>query len=221
MADERITNTLLTTTPTIAHTVSGGQIASIVRLEFLNFDTSNRAITVWFVPSAESTGNQHKVLAQSGTSVLQPGKPLVFLVQAHLQAGDKILWAADVSNQVRAGGSIKEVTKNGHENIPAQYLGTSLAELHAITAGFASTVISLILCNQSGSAAGAEIQVIPSGQSAANKHKHLDEADTLAPGETRIFRWPNKFEAPLTSIQGKASAATSIVVAGGIFEEST
>lgn len=221
MPNERINNALLTLTPTIAHTVSGGQVAETVELEFLNTDTVNRELTVWFVPSGETLGDEHKVFALSGTSVLQPGKLMVVLIQAHLQPGDVIRWAADSANKVRAGGSVKEVTDNGHKNIPAQFLGTSLADLHTITASFASTIISILLCNQSATATGAEIQIVPSGDSAAAKHRLTSEADLIQPGETRIIRLPNTFQQPLSIIKGKADTATRIVVAGAVFEEAT
>lgn len=222
MANELVTSILLTTTTTLAHTVSGGLVALCYRLNFLNIDTggggTNHQVTVWSVPTGETLGVQHKILASVN---IKPGKPLNMLFQAHLQAGDTLHWAADATNKVKAGACVTEVTPNGHENIKAQFLGTSLAPLHTITTGYEMTLLSLLLANQDSVSRGVEIQSIPQGQSAASKHQFLDVADTIPANKSRIFRYANEYLGAGGTIQGKASAANAVVVAGAVFEEAT
>lgn len=222
MANRRITETLLAATPANALTVTGGQVARDVHLHFVNNHASeSRSITVWFVPSGATRGNEHRVIHLAGDSLLPAGKLLGVVLQAHLQAGDIITWASDASNDVSAHGWVREVVPNGHINIPAQYLTTSLTTLNTggVTSGYASTVVSLILCNHAVTEQGVEVQVIPSGDSAANKHRIHTLADKLRPGAFRVLRMPTMFEAAGTTIQAKAESTTSVVVAGAVFEE--
>lgn len=217
MANEIIPGTLLTTTPTLAHTVSADTVGLVLRLDFLNLNVSNvRHATVWEVPNGQTRGDEHKTYP--GIKI-KAGKPAYILVQSHLQEGDAVYWAADVDNDVRAAGYVKEVAKNGHERIDAQFLGTSLSTLHTVTADREITVTALLLANQDSVKRGAEIQFIPPSQSAASKYKMLTTGDKIKPNATRLFRWPHLYLSAGGTIQGLAEAASAIVVAGAVFEE--
>lgn len=110
MARTHIAGTELTTGLVTKHTVPSGVQVTLIEISFLNTDTSNRGITVHFVPSGGTAADANKVIAMPATAdnALRPHEKRVYSFTPYLGVGDFIQALATTGAVVQLEMSILE-----------------------------------------------------------------------------------------------------------------
>lgn len=105
---------ILTTSPVEAYVCPASTVTNRVNFVFVNLDSAERQVTVWFVPSGQSTGDQYEVIGmRSPATKLKVGEGRSYPMSQALKAGDKIFWQADANSVVVAHLNVSEVPTSG------------------------------------------------------------------------------------------------------------
>jgi len=107
-------------------------------------------------------------------------------------------------------------------NIDPVLLTAALTTAHTINTSVEAVEEELVLTNHDTSARTVEVQMIPTGQAAADRYKIISMSGSISinPGETEIYRF-NQFLKTGDFIQWKADVAAKVMAKLSVLEKAT
>ena len=110
MARTHIAGTELTTGLVTKHTVPSGVQVTLIEISFLNTDTSNRGITVHFVPSGGTASDANRVIHMpaDADNSLRSYEKRIYVLTPFLSVGDFVQASATTASVVQLEMSILE-----------------------------------------------------------------------------------------------------------------